>query len=45
MKDEEEKFYTRLECTFVAAVVIAKVLREDKIAIKHFWNVSEEVSD
>jgi hypothetical protein len=44
MEDEEEKYYTRLECTFAAAVVIAKVLREDKIAIKHFWNVSEEVS-
>lgn len=44
MGAEEEKYYTRLECTFVAAVVIAKVIRDDRIAIKHFWNVAEEVS-
>lgn len=46
MKDKEEgKFYTRLECMFVAAVTIDKVIKEDRIVMENLWDVAGEVSE
>lgn len=36
----EEKPYIRLECMYVEAVAIAKVIKEDRIATEDLWNVS-----
>lgn len=41
----EETFYMRIECKFVTAVAIDKVIEEDRIATEGLWDVSEEVSD
>lgn len=44
MKDKEGMFNIQLECMFVGAIAIGKVIREDGIVTENLWPVAEDVN-